>query len=227
MKSAFRNLPIRKSDWKYLVMRCLNPMTNKYQYFIDKCLPFGASISCSHFQRVSNAISHIVQFKAEANLVEKSSLGELGSPRVNSPLGLNINYLDDFLFPAVKESLCNQFIQVFIQVCDIIQFPLSMEKTEWAAQLIIFLGMLIDLVNRQVSIPLEKIEKALDQLRQITLAKKVTARQIQSLAGLLNFLCRAVVPGRAFTRRLYNSIKGLSQYHHLRVTPAIRDDCAM
>ena len=61
MKSAFRNLGIRKKDWKYLVMKATSPLDGKTYYFVDKCLPFGASISCSHFQRFSNAVKHIVQ----------------------------------------------------------------------------------------------------------------------------------------------------------------------
>ena len=63
MQSAFRNLGMKKRDWKFLVMKATSPLDGKTYYFVDKCLPFGASISCSHFQRFSNAIKHIVQFK--------------------------------------------------------------------------------------------------------------------------------------------------------------------
>ena len=86
MKSAFRNLGMKKSDWKYLVMKAVSPIDGKTYYFVDKCLPFGASISCSHFQRFSNAVKHIVQWRTKKNLV---------------------NYLDDFLFAALRKLLCN------------------------------------------------------------------------------------------------------------------------
>ena len=79
MKSAFRNLGIKPEHWKYLVMKATNPLDGKTYYFVDKCLPFGTSISCSHFQRFSNAVKHIVQFKTKKDLV---------------------NYMDDFLFAA-------------------------------------------------------------------------------------------------------------------------------
>lgn len=46
---------------------------------------------------------------------------------------------------------------------------------------------------------------------------------LQRLTDLLNFLCRAVVPGRAFTRRMYQFMSGL-QHHHLRVNKEIRKD---
>ena len=43
MKSAFRNLGIKKSHWKYLVMKAKSPRDGKIYYFVDKYLPFGAS----------------------------------------------------------------------------------------------------------------------------------------------------------------------------------------
>ena len=70
MKSAFRNLGIRKRDWKFLVMKATNPLDGQTYYFVDKCLPFGASISCSHFQRFSDAIKDIVQYKTNKSLVK-------------------------------------------------------------------------------------------------------------------------------------------------------------
>lgn len=47
---------------------------------------------------------------------------------------------------------------------------------------------------------------------------------LQKLTGLLNFLCRAIVPGRAFTRRLYYKTAGLKQHYHLRVDLDMRAD---
>ena len=50
MTAAFRNLGIRKKDWRWLILKAKSPMDGKFYYFIDKCLPFGASISCALFQ---------------------------------------------------------------------------------------------------------------------------------------------------------------------------------
>ena len=46
IKPAFRNLGIRRQDWKFLIMKAVSPVNGKTYYFVDKCLPFGASISC-------------------------------------------------------------------------------------------------------------------------------------------------------------------------------------
>ena len=52
MKSAFRNLGIKKEHWKFLIMKAVSPSDGKTYYFVDKCLSFGASISCFPFPKV-------------------------------------------------------------------------------------------------------------------------------------------------------------------------------
>ena len=123
MKSAFRNLCMRVKDFAWLLMKARNPENGKWYYFIDKCLPFGGSISCSHFQRFSNAIAFIM----------KTRNGK-------KP----INYLDDYLFAALRKILCDRFIKNFLDLCDLIGFPVALEKTEWGSTVVIFLGLLID-----------------------------------------------------------------------------------
>ena len=56
--------------------------------------------------------------------------------------------------------------------------------------------------------------------------KKVTVLQIQQLTGFLNFLCKCIVPGRAFSRRLYSlaSNDKLLPHHHVRITAECRMD---
>ena len=180
MRSPFRNLGIKPEFWKFLVMMAENPKDGKTYFFFDKCLPFGAAISCAIFQAFSDAIAHIVQY------------------RTGKPL---INYLDNYLFVAVLKSWCDEQIQCFLDVCKEVNFPVSMEKTEWGTTLIVFLGMLIDARNRIVSIPAQKIEKAVLLISEVLCKKnrKLTVKQLQKICGFLNFLGRAIVPGRAFT----------------------------
>ena len=52
IQSAFRILPLLRKCWPWVIMAAENPCTKKLQFFVDKCLPFGASISCALFQRV-------------------------------------------------------------------------------------------------------------------------------------------------------------------------------
>ena len=55
--------------------------------------------------------------------------------------------------------------------------------------------------------------------------KKTTLRELQQLCGFLNFIGKAIVPGRAFTRRLYAHGENTRKpHHHLSVTKEIRLD---
>ena len=181
VRSAFRNLCMNKSAWKFLLMKARSPIDNQWYYFVDKCLPFGASISCAHFQLVSDAIAHIVRYRTKKDLV---------------------NYLDDFLFIALLANMCNMQVETFLQVCHEINLLISEEKTFWASSIIIFLGLIIDAIAWTVSVPVEKITKAailIDRVLEKS-SKKITVNQLQKICGFLNFLCHCVLLGRAFTR---------------------------
>ena len=210
MKSAFRNLGIKRKHWKFLVMKAKCPLDGKFYYFVDKCLPFGASISCSHFQRFSHAIKHIVQFRTKKKLV---------------------NYLDDYFFAALLEPLCNNQVREFLMVCALISFPVSLEKTFWPTTKLTFLGLLIDTINQCVYISVDKVGKALDLLRSVLdkRSKKVTLNQLQKICGFHNFLGGCIIPGRAFTRRLYTYAAGdkLKPHHHIRINAEMRADLNM
>ena len=196
MSSVFRHVPMKKDQWFLLVMKATHPLTNQTYYFVDKCLPFGSSISCAIFQNVSDAIAYIVKYR-----VKKS----------------NVNYLDDYLFAAAMKCWCDHQVQVFLDICESIKFPVALEKTFWGTQLLVFLGLLLDTKRQLVCIPVDKIGKALDLINWFLTKRKATVLQFQKLCGSLNFLCRCIVPGRAFLRRLYVS-ENLKQHHHMKVT---------
>ena len=63
IQSAFRLVPLLRKCWNWLVMKAQDPKTNKTFYFVDKCLPFRASISCAVFQRISNALKHLIEHR--------------------------------------------------------------------------------------------------------------------------------------------------------------------
>lgn len=97
----------------------------------------------------------------------------------------------------------------------------------WGSQIMVFLGLTIDTVRQIVTIPEEKRQKALTSLDKILRSKKIKVIEIQKLTGLLNFLCRAIVPGRPFTRRMYAKYRKMKQHHHIRVDGELRMDCSV
>ena len=101
-------------------------------------------------------------------------------------------------------------------------------------QYIVFLGMLMNGKTLTLSVPDEKRLKAINLLNWTLAKKKVTVHIVQKLTGVLNFLTRAIIPGRTFTRNMYNKLKvkdkegkPLKQYHHITVDSCFRKDCMM
>ena len=237
IQSAFRLAPLSSWSWAWLIMMARHPLTKKWVYFVDKCLPFGASISCAIFQKFSNALCHIVKVKTMRDTIT--------------------NYLDDFLFIVYTRAMCNHMIRTFLNTCQTLGVPIADEKTEWGQNCIVFLGLLLDGLRMLICIPEEKRQKAIFILRRFTDKKKATVKELQTLCGYLNFLNRVIYPGRVFMRRMYakyasicggnisykfnkfektgleNKItssetinkKALKPYHHVRLDAEFKSDC--
>ena len=215
LKSAFRVLPISQKSYPWVIMQCQDPSNGQIRFFIEKSLPFGSSISCSHFQRFSNCLKF---------LIEKIT---------GLPLSTT-NYLDDYLFVHESREICNYLVRQFLLLCQDIGFPVSVEKTEWATPNIVFLGILLNGQDRMLSVPLEKRQRATLLLMHFLSKKKATVRELQQLCGYLNFLTRAIFPGRAFLRRMYAKYAGclktsknskLKAHHHVRLDQEFKFDC--
>ena len=133
-------------------MKVENPENGETYYFVDKCLPFGHSISCSHFQRFSNALKHILEWKTGKKWV--------------------VNYLDDFLFIAASKEDCDDMMKVFIQLCKDLGVPIAMEKTEYGSERVVFLGILLEGKFHILSVPEEKRVRAVNMLKLFINKKK-------------------------------------------------------
>ena len=210
LKSAFRILPLSRASYRWLLMKAKHPLTKELFFFADKNLPFGASISCSLFTDFSEALRHLTEYKIGRQLVVT-------------------NYLDDFLFTAETSELCDDMVRRFLHLCNEIRCPVSLDKTEWSNDKMIFLGILLDGASHRLCVPIEKRDKALNMLFWVLEKKSATVRELQSLSGFLNFLNKAIVPGRAFTRRMYAafSFENLKPHYHVRLTKEFKDDCRM
>ena len=202
MSMAFRHAPLTRASWKFLILKCKHPVSGKVFFFVEKCLPFGSSISRMVFQVISDGIAFVMKFR-----IESKSL---------------LNYLDDYFFTALRKSCCDSQVQSFLKVCEEIRFPVALEKTVWGTTILTFLGLLIDTQEQMVRVPLEKVIKALDMLEYFLNRrnKSVTVLQVQRLCGTLNFLTRCIIPGRVFLARVYTmtSNPNLKQFHHVRIT---------
>ena len=226
LKSAFRVLGLNPKDFWLLVMCAIHPVTGMEYFFVEKCLPFGHSISCALFQEFSDALAHMTRY-----LIKVKTRNQ--NPALT-------NYLNDFLFASLLRKMTDTMLDIFLKMCEQLGVPVSLEKTEFACNVIVFLGILMDGYSLVLAVPEQKRLVALQLLNRMTDKKSATVKEIQSQAGLLNFLHRAIVPGRAFTRRMYakfshildkngNRIPGtrIKQYHHIHLDTEFKADCRM
>ena len=165
VQSAFRLVPLLKRCWPWLIMKAENPLMKQIQYFVDKCLPFSASISCALFQMISDALRCIIKFRTRTYKTIT-------------------NYLDDFLFIAYMLARCNYLIKKFLQLCEEVGVLISQEKTEWGSTRIIFLGILLDGYWMILFIPEQKKSRAIDMLHTLINKKKVTVKELLSYVAI-------------------------------------------
>ena len=197
VKSAFRNIPMCKEDLSLLGIKL------DEQFYIDCCLPFGASTSCAIFEDVAGLIHWLAENTSKQQFV---------------------HYLDDFFTARQKAAWCKQVMQVFQDLCKEIGLPLAEDKYVPPTQIIEFLGLLIDTILMVVRVPADKIHSALKAINSYLKRRKCTSLQATQLAGLLNFCCTAVPFGRTFLRSLYTAAAGKPRHHHVDVCGELRKD---
>lgn len=203
IKNAFRLLPIYPGDFELLGFK----FQGKYYY--DKCLPMGCSLSCAIFEKFSTFL--------EWATVENSGLDTLS------------HYLDDFIFAGSKGSgNCYNLMSSFQSICTECGIPLAVEKTQGPVTCLIFLGIEIDTDQMCIRIPREKILELRGLLEALIVRKKVKVRTLESLVGKLNFFSKAVRGGRAFNRRFYDAMIGISNPDfYIRLNSAVKQDMTM
>jgi hypothetical protein len=201
IKSAFRLLPINPDDFSLLGFKFAG------SYYFDKCLPMGAKCSCRKFEAFSTFLEWCVQ---------RDSVGE----------GEVFHYLDDFLFSSVANSTgCERILFNFVELCRRLGVPLAEDKLEGPTTLLAFLGLLIDTMRMEIRVPAEKIAKARSLINTFKGRKRVTLRELQSAIGTLQFLCRAVRPGRVFLQRLIALTRAVFKpSHYIRLSIGARQD---
>ena len=199
IKSAFRIIPIHRSDFPLLGMKWDN------QFYYDVCLPMGLSSSCAIFEAFSSSLEWI-------------SVHRFGASGV-------LHILDDFLFIAKTEIKCRTDLSNFLHLCGYLGVPIAQEKTVGPSQVIQFVGITLDSVRQEARLLEDKLQKCRLLLQSFYKHHKVTLRELQFLLGLLNFTCSVIVPGRPFLRRMIDLTVSVRRTHHcIRLSKGTKHD---
>ena len=198
VKHAFRIVPLHPDIHHLFLLHW------EGEFYVDLALPMGCSSSCLIFEAVSTAVEWIAKNK----------------------LGIeSVHILDDFFLASVSKQVGSYQLQNFLDMCQDIGLPMAPEKTFWPSNVMSFVGYEIDTVNREVRLPMDKVQKCQHEISKLIKQKKATLREIQSLVGLLNFACAVILPGRPFLRRLIDLTIGLKAPHHFRrLSSPVKED---
>lgn len=201
IKSAFRLLPVHKDNHHLLGFYF------EGDYYYDKMMPMGLSISCQVFEKFSSALQWAGQ--------TKHKIQEM------------LHILDDFLIIAPTKVIAANNLTSFQSMCKRLGVPLAPEKTEGPSRCLSFAGIELDTETMEARLPPEKITKYLNLVNEHAHKKKATLRDMQSLVGSLNHCCYVIPSGRAFLRRLIDLTKGVTNpHHHIRYNKEVRADLA-
>lgn len=174
---AYKIIPISPADFYKLGMKFDD------QYYFDRTLPFGCASACRIFETFSTALQAIYEFYADDDDM--------------------VHMLDDFFLAAQGNVLCSAHLAIFMDICDDLGVPVAAHKTTRPAQDTVFLGLQLDTIRGMALLPLDKLSKYASNVSQVLQQAKVKKSELESLVGQLSF-ATAVVPARAFLRRLYN-----------------------
>ena len=199
LRSAYRNIPVHPDD------RWLLGTEWEDQLFVDTVLPFGLRSAPMIFNAVAEALAFIIR--------------SLGVKWLE-------HYLDDFVMVAPpKSNECQEGLQVALDTCAKVGFPVAEDKTEGPATLINFLGVLLDSMLMQLRLPPDKLEKLKKLVASWRRRKVCTKKELRSLAGHLSNACKVVRPGRRFLRGIFGLLSQFQRRdHHIRLNAGFRAD---
>ena len=120
--------------------------------------------------------------------------------------GLRVHHYLDDNFGASDPSMGQPVLDFISAVCGALGLKVSPEKSK-AAQEIEILGIQFDLANYKAWISPERKTELLDRLKYVLSQRTVPKSEIESLAGMLQFVSRVCPPGRAFLADFYNCVK--------------------
>ena len=177
LKSAFRVVPVHKTDWDLL------GMSWRDTFYFDTCLPFGLRSAPFLFNQFAEALQWILEH--------------------NYGLHWLIHYLDDYFIAGPPHSCsCQDHLNCFLRVCEKLGIPVATDKVEGPLTSLIFLGLELDSVLQLIRLPQDKLQQLQQELQLWKECKKTPKQKLLSLIGKLAFAARAVPACRLFTRRL-------------------------
>ena len=173
---AFKIVPIHPSQWHLFGIKWGSKL-----YFAAR-LTFGCRSSPALFNLVSEALCWIL-------------LNRVRLPAV-------VHLLDDYFLVEPPSEGSGSSLAKLRSLFDYLGVPISAEKTIGPANRLEFLGIMLDSLSMQASLPDEKLQRIRAIAQSCMDSTSISKRQLLSLLGHFNFAMRVIPQGRSFISRL-------------------------
>lgn len=204
LQGAYRSVGVHPDDYKATGVAWKFQGDEEETYLFDSRLCFGSKCGPSHFTRISNAITRIAHKHGYENI---------------------LSYIDDFLLVFESKEKCNEALQFLLALLRRLGFNISWKKVVCPTQHVTFLGVDIDTRNCELSLGAKKLSELHDKLLAFKNRARASKKQLQSLAGSLNWACQVLRGGRFFLRRILDNIRhAVKPRHKIRLTKDFKAD---
>ena len=188
LKHAYRSVPIHPANYQATGCKWRFVGDDFDTYFYDTRLPFGAKSSPEIFHRLTQAVRRMMAKRGFDDIVV---------------------YLDDFLVVGPTLAECTQAYDTLLTLLQDLGFTISRHKLVAPAQQLTFLGVQLDTVSCTMTLPHDKLIEFQALVSSFQHKHRATKKQLQRLAGKLNWACRVVYGGRTFLRRVLDTMNSL------------------
>lgn len=181
LRHAYRSVPIHATSFAATGLRWQFAGQNHFTYMYDTRLPFGAKSSPEIFHRLTQSVRRMMARKGFHSVVV---------------------YLDDFLVIGQTKEECQLAFDTLLQLLQNLGFQISWHKVLHPTQNLVFLGVELNTLKCEMALPQDKLEDLHQLVTAFVAKRRATKKQLQRLAGKLNWACRVVYGGRTFLRRI-------------------------
>ena len=193
LKSAYRHVGIHPQDYKVMGLKYHFSKDNRFTYFYDTRLCFGASASVGIFHRITQSIVRMMHRQGHNKVM---------------------CYLDDFLLIGDTKTECQKSMDKLLQLLHKLGFTINWSKVVYPTQNIDFLGININSTANTLTIPKDKLQAIKQTVNKWIKKTKATKRELQSLIGIINWAAKCVKAVRPILHSLINLVKKLKKASH-------------
>lgn len=196
LESAFKHVLVKKEQWEVLGFTLKDICENgleKLRYYMCTCLPFGLRSSPKLFDIYAQGLEYIM---------------------LKNGVTYVCHYADDSFTVSHDYATCKRNLNIMLETCSTLGLSVQYSKLIKPSTCVEMLGIIIDSELMQLRISNERLSCIKNELLLWSHKKSCTKRQLLSLIGKLEFLCRVVRHGRSFLRRLIELSKKVKLLHH-------------